>query len=468
MRRTGLLLALVPAIILLAPDMALAARYSDNDLNLVTVILAAVGIAIFFIYCFYEHGFHKGRKKTEVRYDSILRSEKEKIRYEHSMEKQMIIAEMDGQRKALAAEMDRQHKALAEKEASLEERRDTFEKIVAEKEIGFPWLAGKLAEFYTARDEATAEWSETKNIPAYKAADEVKRIASEKRALLKKLRVYQYQLEYYESLFPWLLEYRDIDIPEKEIIRREAGSEAETGEDPAFQFLEDPAGQTALTQTELFQRALEGYVARRRSPWEIGRDYERYIGYKMEMDGFDVKYLGALQGKKDMGVDLIATKNRRVEIIQCKYWAQEKTIHEKHIFQLFGSALMYAYKNGGGLMNAGWALTDLTNGNVTPVLVCSCGVSDLARSMAKDLRVTIRDNQPFDPDYPRIKCNISRHDKKKIFHLPFDQMYDSIKIEPGENEFYARTVDEAEKKGFRRAFRRRDGKGAGQIPLVNQ
>jgi hypothetical protein len=53
--------------------------------------------------------------------------------------------------------------------------------------------------------------------------------------------------------------------------------------------------------------------------------------------------------------------------------------------------------------------------------------------------------------YPIIKCNIS-NDGSKIYHLPFDQMYDKTLIK-NKNEFYAFTVNEAEEKGFRRAFR---------------
>jgi hypothetical protein len=52
-----------------------------------------------------------------------------------------------------------------------------------------------------------------------------------------------------------------------------------------------------------------------------------------------------------------------------------------------------------------------------------------------------------------IKCNINQSSKEKIYHLPFDQQYDRTKIIPSSGEFYAATVAEAEKKGFRRAFR---------------
>jgi hypothetical protein len=54
--------------------------------------------------------------------------------------------------------------------------------------------------------------------------------------------------------------------------------------------------------------------------------------------------------------------------------------------------------------------------------------------------------------YPIIKCNIS-NSKEKIYHLPMDQQYDRVIIDPSKGEFYANTIVEAEKAGFRRAFR---------------
>ena len=48
------------------------------------------------------------------------------------------------------------------------------------------------------------------------------------------------------------------------------------------------------------------------------------------------------------------------------------------------------------------------------------------------------------------ECNIGI--EGKIYHLPFDQQYDSTIIE-GKDEFMALTVAEAEKAGFRRAYR---------------
>ena len=54
--------------------------------------------------------------------------------------------------------------------------------------------------------------------------------------------------------------------------------------------------------------------------------------------------------------------------------------------------------------------------------------------------------------YPCIKENIE-NDKEKIYHLPFDQQYDTTKIESDKGESYFMTVKEAEDNGFRRAKR---------------
>ena len=62
--------------------------------------------------------------------------------------------------------------------------------------------------------------------------------------------------------------------------------------------------------------------------------------------------------------------------------------------------------------------------------------------------------------YPCIKCNISISGEK-IYHLPFDQQYDKVKIN-GRGECYVGTILEAEKKGFRRAFRWKGNKDTGR------
>ena len=67
----------------------------------------------------------------------------------------------------------------------------------------------------------------------------------------------------------------------------------------------------------------------------------------------------------------------------------------------------------------------------------------------------------FDPGYPSVKCNVARRTGNKIFHLPFDQQYDTVLIEEERLECYVKTVSEAEALGFRHAYR---WKGETSIP----
>lgn len=46
-----------------------------------------------------------------------------------------------------------------------------------------------------------------------------------------------------------------------------------------------------------------------------------------------------------MGRDLICMKDGKIHIVQAKCWSADKTIHEKHIFQLYGTTLCYELEN---------------------------------------------------------------------------------------------------------------------------
>jgi hypothetical protein len=75
----------------------------------------------------------------------------------------------------------------------------------------------------------------------------------------------------------------------------------------------------------------------------------------------------------------------------------------------------------------------------------------VAKDVAKKLGVEFNELAKIS-DYPLIKCNVSMRDGEKIYHLPFDQQYDRVKILRSP-EKYAYTVSEAEQAGFRRAWR---------------
>lgn len=193
-----------------------------------------------------------------------------------------------------------------------------------------------------------------------------------------------------------------------------------------------------LTTTQRNQLALDRYVERRKSKWEIGRDYELYIGHEYEKDGWNVEYFGTLKGFEDLGRDLICKKGDSIHIVQCKNWSKHKEIHENAINQLYGTMIEYCIANNKTLKE------------VKGVFVTSTSLSETAQKFATLLNIHVRENKQLE-DFPRIKCNIGK-DNKKIYHLPMDQQYDKIKIDK-KGEFWAFTVEEAEKKGFRRAFK---------------
>lgn len=299
---------------------------------------------------------------------------------------------------------------------------------------------------------------ETKKHPATKSAEVVREHGSKRRETERQFRLMRYRVEYYEKLFPWITEFVGDDVPDAAVDL--SGSKAEATDDPVRRWLTD-AEYNRLSDAEKNQLALDRWKATPKSRWEIGRDYERFIGYNYETLGYDVEYTGAIEGFQDMGRDLIARRGAELRIIQCKYWAKEKTIHEKHIFQLFGSTFEYAFRLGtfDELKQLSLFGGSVKFTGAKAVLYTSTNISPIAKEVAKKLEVECNENVGVS-DYPLIKCNISTRDGENIYHLPFDQQYDRTKIIPANGEKYVYTVVEAERAGFRRAWKWRPDQGS--------
>lgn len=262
---------------------------------------------------------------------------------------------------------------------------------------------------------------------------------------------------YYESLFPWLREFREIDDDDLIMASRSPVDSDDAGEadDPIKHYLSQ-GEYVALSREDKFQRALDRYWESRKSNWQVGRDYERYVGYLFEKNGWNVSYHGIAQGLSDFGRDLIVTSGDRVIIVQCKCWAQHKKIHEKHIFQLYGSTIEYwITAQGNSVPDQQLLFGDALSKNpIKAMLYTSTVLSEQAKKFARVLGVDYKENIPL-VKYPSIKCNAS-----KIYHLPFDQQYDRTKINDARTEKYVNTIREAEALGYRRAFRWRGSDGS--------
>ncbi|MCG2726774.1 MAG: restriction endonuclease [Elusimicrobia bacterium] len=347
---------------------------------------------------------------------------------------------------------------VAEWKKKVEQDKEDIQKIAKQKSMGFPWLADAYAEYFLLQDLKKEEYLIDKKHPAYTAAQTVREIKKEKRNLLRGNKIIKYKISYYEKLFPWLTELIAIDENDEIPVRIDEGDVSDVdNEDNVKNFL-TPEEYVRLPSVERNQKALDRYLKNRyKSKWQIGRDYEMYVGYLYEKEGYSIEYKGIIDGFDDLGRDVIAIKNDEVCVIQCKYWARYKEIHENHIFQLFGTTMEYwikNYRNNTRPKDFGEFAKFLNENKLRPIIFTSTLLSDTAKEMANALSVEIKENQPIG-DFPRIKCNISNREGEKIYHLPFDQQYDRTIIEKYKGEFHAYTVQEAEDAGFRRAFRHR-------------
>lgn len=341
----------------------------------------------------------------------------------------------------------------------IEQDKEEVRKIAAQKSMGFPWLAEVFAEYFALRDSKFEKYLNTKKHPAYTTAEIVREVKNEKKVLRKENKILSYKITYLEKLFPWLSELIADDENDEIPVRIDDDTTDDDNEDRVKNFL-TPEEYKQLPSVERNQKALDRYLENRnKSKWAIGRDYEMYVGYSYEQKGYSIEYKGIIDGFDDLGRDIIAKKNDGVCIIQCKYWAHYKEIHEKHIFQLFGTTMEYWIKNFRGF-NKPKTFEEfakfLNENKLRPIFFTSISLTDRAREMAKALSVEIFENEPIG-EFPRIKCNKNYDEfgNTKIYHLPMDQQYDRTIISKSKGEFYAFTVKEAEDAGFRRAFKHR-------------
>lgn len=320
---------------------------------------------------------------------------------------------------------------------------------------GRVWLAEFIADAHKAFDEQLEIQLRKKKHPARKAAEVVKGITQEKRELQKQVKLLEYQLRSYEEYFPFLEEYRDVILNERASLKADQDNvEQLESIDPVHIFL-DQQEYGKLPSAERNQLALQRYIVRPKSNWEIGRLYERYLGYLYEREEWRVMFQGAILGFEDFGRDLICKKNGKTEIVQAKCWSKDKVIREKHIFQLFGTVIHYRKSCAG---------------DIIAVFATTTQLSAEAKDVADALSVMVK-YIPLKTDYPMVKCNISGVNGEKIYHLPFDQQYDKIVIGDHKGERYVATATEAEGLGFRRAFRytgEDKNKSAGPIRKTKQ
>ena len=312
-----------------------------------------------------------------------------------------------------------------------------IEKLIEEATIGqTTWLSKLIANYYSIADNSLIEEYKSKKHPikAETAKDLHNIINGELKELRIKVKEQEFLLSFYQELHPEIEETTPVSL---------------------FDFEYDEPGENNITETQYYklskeeyqklepaeknQRALDRYWQKRKDKWIIGRDYERYIGYKLEQKGYTVYYQGAKLKKEDLGIDLIAEKGKDILLIQCKYWRTSILIRENSINQLYGTGKKYEFDY---ISKYGQTFqTDLfgeTNkANIKFVFITSTTLTETAKEFANVLGITVVDNLPLER-YPIIKCNVASNGTK-IYHLPFDQKYDDVQIKDA-GEYFVLTI----------------------------
>ncbi len=176
---------------------------------------------------------------------------------------------------------------------------EELQKLLDEQSRHFPWLANAFAELQQLRFQREEIELRNKKHPAIAKANKVAELGRSVRETERQFRLTKYRIQLYERLFPWLIDISGEDI--ETLITQKLGS-SETGnssqvdlDEPVRKLLSEQEW-SSLSNTQKYQMALNRWKQGRKSSWEVGRDFERFVGYELETAGYDVTYHGAIEG----------------------------------------------------------------------------------------------------------------------------------------------------------------------------
>ena len=335
-------------------------------------------------------------------------------------------------------ELEKDFKEITEETDKLEEAYNQAMKT----SNPFRHVAEMFADWETIVYEKTTHFLRTKKHPAVKRSEDVKVLKEKTIEAVRNYKEMKYKYLFLLDAFPELKQYVDDEEALEHLADYKDYEDFKSERDEVFDWV-SPEEYKNMSEVERNQLALDRYKKGKKSDWQVGMEYEMYIGHLLRRNKFSVIQYGIENGLNDLGRDIIASRVengvRCIYIIQCKNWEKGKPVNENVVCQLYGTTVQYELTN-----------KDLffQETKVIPMLVITNELSDMAQKFANKLGVLVS-VRPL-KDFPMIKCNINNGNK--IYHLPFDQQYYRTDIKlPG--EFYAWTVQETVNAGFRRARR---------------
>ncbi len=195
-----------------------------------------------------------------------------------------------------------------------------------------------------------------------------------------------------------------------------------------------PLWEAGPADAEEPRQTMDAYSREDKDAALLALEYERFVGYLCEKEGYSVEYRGAVGESGSSGIDLVATSEDSCLIIQCKRWPQDKPIREDTLLQLSGAVTLMRVQD--------------PHGSYQGVLYTTTTLTQSAKTYAMHVGIEVNELVPYD-DYPTVKCFVT-DEGKSVYSLPFDAAYDRVAGGASSGLVYVRSAAEAEKKGYAR------------------
>ena len=170
---------------------------------------------------------------------------------------------------------------------------------------------------------------------------------------------------------------------------------------------------------------------------DYGRQYERYVGYLFERQGFAVNYQGIRKGLEDGGLDLVARAARKIRLVQCKRW--RVPVNADVISRLHGAVERFIFEERQGKSPA-------MRTSIRGVLATSGEIEDEAKMLAAHFGIFVMSSLKFQR-YPAIKAQrITPYGGR--FLLPFTPGYDRMNLNLKAGDCFQESIRGAFLNGF--------------------
>ena len=232
-------------------------------------------------------------RSSQLTISHINKLVNEKLRENKSLENK--ISELDDELNFEKREYERKKQYLKfefeEKDKMLQNYKAAFEHSLESRSPLFPFVSQIIGDAYDEANDMISNRLISKDRPAIVAADTVRSLKRISRQNAERAKMYENQMKFYEHLFPWLEEFKE--IPPLEAYNLVHNDSENISQYDRYKSWLSPEEWQKLSVSERNQLALDRYKKREKTNWEIGIDYERYVGYRYESHGFAVSYIGA-------------------------------------------------------------------------------------------------------------------------------------------------------------------------------